>query len=75
MPRRPPMRDGLVCIGNLTIDEAVSPAGQRSESVGGGGAQSPLPSTWALVRNVLSFCQLFCMCFGIVPSSRTFVTW
>jgi sugar/nucleoside kinase (ribokinase family) len=29
------MRDRLVCIGNLTIDEAVSPAGERSESVGG----------------------------------------
>jgi len=25
----------LVCIGNLTIDEAVSPAGERVESVGG----------------------------------------
>src|SRR6478609_11238292 len=25
----------LVCIGNLTIDEAVSPAGTRVESVGG----------------------------------------
>ncbi len=25
----------LVCIGNLTIDEAVSPAGERAESVGG----------------------------------------
>ena len=29
------MRDRLVCIGNLTIDEAVSPAGERRESVGG----------------------------------------
>jgi sugar/nucleoside kinase (ribokinase family) len=29
------MRDRLVCIGNLTIDEAVSPSGERSESVGG----------------------------------------
>ncbi len=35
MPRRPPMPDNLICIGNLTIDEAVSPAGKRSESVGG----------------------------------------
>jgi sugar/nucleoside kinase (ribokinase family) len=29
------MPEGLVCVGNLTIDEALSPAGQRSESVGG----------------------------------------
>jgi len=26
---------GLICVGNLTIDEAVSPAGDRVESVGG----------------------------------------
>jgi ribokinase len=25
----------LICVGNLTIDEAVSPAGQRAESIGG----------------------------------------
>jgi ribokinase len=25
----------LICVGNLTIDEAVSPAGQRVESIGG----------------------------------------
>lgn len=37
MPPRRPMGDSphLVCIGNLTIDEAVSPAGDRVESVGG----------------------------------------
>ncbi len=33
--RRRPMDDRLVCIGNLTIDDAVSPAGESSESVGG----------------------------------------
>jgi sugar/nucleoside kinase (ribokinase family) len=27
--------DRLICVGNLTIDEAVSPAGERGESVGG----------------------------------------
>jgi ribokinase len=29
------MPDNLICVGNLTIDEVVSPAGTRSESVGG----------------------------------------
>lgn len=29
------MPDTLLCIGNLTIDEAVSPSGVRTESVGG----------------------------------------
>jgi ribokinase len=29
------MADTLFCIGNLTLDEAVSPAGERVESVGG----------------------------------------
>jgi ribokinase len=37
MPRRPRVSEapGLVCVGNLTIDEAVSPTGQRVESIGG----------------------------------------
>lgn len=29
------MGDTLICVGNLTIDEAVSPSGARTESVGG----------------------------------------
>lgn len=32
---REPRRPALVCVGNLTVDEAVSPSGQRVESVGG----------------------------------------
>src|SRR3978361_466376 len=37
MPRRRAMSESptLVCVGNLTIDEAVSAGGQRVESIGG----------------------------------------
>jgi len=33
--RRPQMADTLLCVGNLTIDEAITPDGKRVESVGG----------------------------------------
>jgi len=42
---------------------------------GGGGAQSPPGWICAFVRKVLSFCQLLAGVFGIVPSSRTLLTW
>ena len=42
---------------------------------GGSGMQSPSVLIWELTRKVFRFSQLFFITGGIVPSSRTFVTW
>ena len=43
---------------------------------GSSGLQSaPLAVIWLLVRNVLRSCQLDFMFLGMIPSSRTLVTW
>jgi ribokinase len=48
MPRRRAMPDAptLVCVGNLTIDEAVSPSGERVESIGGDALFAALAARW-----------------------------
>ena len=55
MPRRWPVADNptLVCIGNLTIDEAVSPSGERVESVGGDALFAALSARLAGARPVI----------------------
>jgi len=57
--------------GNATVTTNAT----RMVHFGDSGLQSPAPSICALVRKVLRSCQLFFMCAGIVPSSRTLVTW